>query len=228
MDFKTFLFYAFSAIMIIAATRVITARNPVHAALFLVLAFFNAAGLWMLLKAEFLAIVLVLVYVGAVMVLFLFVVMMLDINIDRMREGFWGYLPVASGIGALIVLEMAAVLWRGFLTFEQHPGADSANIGGTRELGKLIYTTYIYGFEIAAVILLVAIIAAVALTLRKRKDTKSFDPADAVRVKRNDRLRIVKMSAVDQPALDAASTAAALAAAEAQAVVATEAAKETK
>jgi NADH-quinone oxidoreductase subunit J len=228
MDFKTALFYVFSAIMVIAATRVITARNPVHAALFLVLAFFNAAGIWMLLKAEFLAIVLVLVYVGAVMVLFLFVVMMLDINIDRMREGFWGYLPLASGIGALIVLEMAAVLWRGFLTFEQQPAAVGANIGGTKELGLLIYTKYIYGFEIAAVILLVAIIAAVALTLRKRKDTKAFDPGLAVRVKRNDRLRIVKMAVVDQPALDAASTAAALAAAEAEAVVATEAAKETK
>lgn len=224
MEFKTALFYVFSAIMVIAATRVITARNPVHAALFLVLAFFNAAGIWMLLKAEFLAIVLVLVYVGAVMVLFLFVVMMLDINIDRMREGFWGYLPLASGIGALIVLEMAAVLWRGFLTFEQPPAAAGANIGGTKELGLLIYTRYIYGFEIAAVILLVAIIAAVALTLRKRKDTKAIDPGVAVRVKRNDRLRIVKMTAVDQPALDAASAAAA----DAQAVAATEAAKEKK
>jgi NADH-quinone oxidoreductase subunit J len=227
MEFKTALFYVFSAIMILAATRVITARNPVHAALFLVLAFFNAAGIWMLLKAEFLSIVLVLVYVGAVMVLFLFVVMMLDINIDRMREGFWGYLPLASGIGALIVLEMAAVLWRGFLTFEQQPAAAGANIGGTKELGILIYTKYIYGFEVAAVILLVAIIAAVALTLRKRKDTKAIDPGIAVRVKRNDRLRIVKMQSVDQPAIDAAA-AAALAAAEAQAVVATDAAKETK
>jgi NADH-quinone oxidoreductase subunit J len=224
MDFKTFLFYAFSVIMLVAATRVITARNPVHAALFLVLAFFNAAGIWMLLKAEFLSIVLVLVYVGAVMVLFLFVVMMLDINIDRMREGFWGYLPLATGIGALIVLEMAAVLWRGFLTFEQQPAAVGANIGGTKELGLLIFTRYIYGFEIAAVILLVAIIAAVALTLRKRKDTKAIDPGVAVRVKRNDRLRIVKMTAVDQPALDAASAAAA----GAQAVAATEAAKEKK
>ena len=230
MDFKTALFYVFSAIMILAATRVITARNPVHAALFLVLAFFNAAGIWMLLKAEFLAIVLVLVYVGAVMVLFLFVVMMLDINIDRMREGFWGYLPLASGIGALIVLEMAAVLWRGFLTFEQQPAALGANIGGTKELGILIYTRYIFGFEVAAVILLVAIIAAVALTLRKRKDTKAFDPADAVRVKRNDRLRIVKMDAVDQPAIDAASTAAAstAAAAAAKATAANDTAKETK
>jgi NADH-quinone oxidoreductase subunit J len=211
MEFKSFLFYAFSAIMILAALRVITARNPVHAALFLVLAFFNAAGIWMLLKAEFLAIVLVLVYVGAVMVLFLFVVMMLDINIDRMREGFWGYLPVASGIGALIVLEMAAVLWRGFLGVNESAAANAANIGGTKELGMLIYTQYVYGFEIAAAILLVAIIAAVALTLRKRKDTKAIDPGLAVRVKRNDRLRIVKMDAINQRALDDAAVAAAAA-----------------
>ena len=207
MEFTTFLFYAFAAIMVLASLRVITARNPVHAALFLVLAFFNAAGIWMLLKAEFLAIVLVLVYVGAVMVLFLFVVMMLDINIDRMREGFWGYLPLASGIGALIVLEMAAVLWRGF-------GADTAaktngvHIGGTKELGMKIFTEYVYGFEIAAAVLLVAIIAAVALTLRKRKDTKAIDPGLAVRVKRNDRLRIVKMEAVNQKAIDEAAVAA--------------------
>lgn len=215
MEFTSFLFYAFAAIMVLASLRVITAKNPVHAALFLVLAFFNAAGIWMLLKAEFLAIVLVLVYVGAVMVLFLFVVMMLDINIDRMREGFWGYLPLASGIGALIVLEMAAVLWRGFLGFEQSAEAAALNIGGTKELGLLIYTKYIYGFEIAAVILLVAIVAAVALTLRKRKDTKAIDPGQAVRVKRNDRLRIVKMDAVNQRAIDeaAAQKAAAEAAA---------------
>jgi NADH-quinone oxidoreductase subunit J len=216
MEFKTILFYVFAAIMVLAATRVITARNPVHAALFLVLAFFNAAGLWMLLQAEFLAIVLVLVYVGAVMVLFLFVVMMLDINIDRMREGFWGYLPLASGIGALIVLEMAAVLWRGFLGSDTHAAvADGVarNIGGTKQLGLLIYTEYIYGFEIAAAILLVAIIAAVALTLRKRKDTKAIDPGLAVRVKRNDRLRIVKMEAVNQRAIDEANVAAAAAAA---------------
>lgn len=195
MEFKTALFYAFSAVMILAATRVITARNPVHAALFLVLSFFSAAGIWMLLEAEFLAIVLVLVYVGAVMVLFLFVVMMLDIDTDKMRENFWGYLPVASFVGVIIVLEMAAVLWRSFLSFDQQV-VNSGNIGGTKELGLLIYTKYIYGFEIAAAILLVAIIAAVALTLRKRKDTKHFDPADAVRVKRNDRLKIMKIDAV--------------------------------
>ena len=227
MDFKFILFCAFSLIMLFAAIRVITAKNPVHAALFLVLAFFNAAGIWMLLKAEFLAIVLVLVYVGAVMVLFLFVVMMLDINVDKMREGFWSYLPLASGIGVLIIVEMAIVLLRGFQEFEQTPAAAAANIGGTKELGLLIYTKYIYGFEIAAAILLVAIIAAVALTLRKRKDTKAFNPGDAVRVKRNDRLRIVKMDAVDQKAIDAAAKAAAEAAA-AAAAPAADASKETK
>ncbi|MCC2955756.1 NADH-quinone oxidoreductase subunit J [Massilia sp. IC2-477] len=217
MEFTTFLFYAFAAIMVLASLRVITTKNPVHAALFLVLAFFNAAGIWLLLKAEFLAIVLVLVYVGAVMVLFLFVVMMLDINIDRMREGFWGYLPLASGIGALIVLEMAAVLYRAYNQTGLSAEAAALNIGGTKELGILIYTKYIYGFEIAAVILLVAIIAAVALTLRKRKDTKAIDPGLAVRVQRNDRLRIVKMDAVNQRAIDAANAEKAAAAAAAAA-----------
>jgi NADH-quinone oxidoreductase subunit J len=224
MEFQNILFYVFSVITIFAATRVITARNPVHAALYLVLAFFNAAGLWLLLQAEFLAIVLVLVYVGAVMVLFLFVVMMIDINLDKMREGFWSYLPLATAVGVVIVLEMAGVLWHGFHKAEATIAPAVGHIGGTKELGLLIYTKYIYGFEIAAAILLVAIIAAVALTLRKRKDTKAFNPGDAVRVKRNDRLRIVKMDSVDQPAIDAASKAAALAAAEAQDA----ASKETK
>jgi NADH-quinone oxidoreductase subunit J len=195
MEFKTALFYAFSAILVFAALRVITDRNPVHAALFLVLSFFSAAAIWMLLKAEFLAIVLVLVYVGAVMVLFLFVVMMLDIKLDKMREGFWGYLPLAATIGVVIVLEMAAVLFRGFLQFDMHVPAVSANIGNTKELGKLIYTQYIYAFEIAAVVLLVAIVAAVALTQRRRKDIKYVDPAEAVKVKASDRLRIVRMQA---------------------------------
>ncbi|MCA1245050.1 NADH-quinone oxidoreductase subunit J [Massilia sp. MS-15] len=212
-SFTSVLFYVFAAIMVLASLRVITTKNPVHAALFLVLAFFNAAGIWLLLKAEFLAIVLVLVYVGAVMVLFLFVVMMLDINIDKMREGFWGYLPVASSIGAVIVLEMAAVLYRAYKQTALSAEAAALNIGGTKELGLLIYTKYIYGFEIAAVILLVAIIAAVALTLRKRKDTKAIDPGLAVRVKRNDRLRIVKMDAVNQRAIDAANAEKAAAAA---------------
>jgi NADH-quinone oxidoreductase subunit J len=195
MEFKTALFYVFSAILIIAATRVITARNPVHAALFLVLSFFSAAGIWMLLKAEFLAIVLVLIYVGAVMVLFLFVVMMLDINLDKMREGFWGNFPLAAVIGAVIVLEMAAVIFRGFWAPDAIAPNSAANIGGTKELGRLIYTQYVYAFEIAAVILLLAIVAAVALTLRRRKDTKYFDPADAVKVKNTDRVRIVTMKA---------------------------------
>ena len=193
MEFKTALFYVFSAVLVVAATRVITDRNPVHAALYLVLSFFSAAAIWMLLKAEFLAIVLVLVYVGAVMVLFLFVVMMLDIDIDKMRQGFWSYFPFAATIGVIIVLEMAAVLFRGFLTLDPRVPEAAANIGNTRELGKLIYTQYVYGFEIAAVILLVAIVAAVALTLRRRKDSKYFDPADAVKVKSTDRLRIISM-----------------------------------
>ncbi|MRV75945.1 NADH-quinone oxidoreductase subunit J [Duganella sp. FT92W] len=197
MDFTSILFYVFATVLVLASLRVITAPNPVQAALFLVLAFFQAGGIWMLLKAEFLSIVLVLVYVGAVMVLFLFVVMMLDINIVKMREGFWGYLPMAGLVGGVIVLEMASVLWRSFgLNAVTSPEAASM-IGTTKALGLLIYTKYIYAFEIAAAVLLVAIIAAVALTLRKRKDIKYFDPADAVRVKRNDRLRIVKMAAVN-------------------------------
>jgi NADH-quinone oxidoreductase subunit J len=204
MEFTTALFYAFSAILILAATRVITARNPVHAALFLVLSFFSAAGIWMLLQAEFLAIVLVLVYVGAVMVLFLFVVMMLDINTDRMREGFWGYLPMAATVGAVIVIEMASVLWHSFLKFDM-PVPTAGHIGGTKELGMLIYTQYVFAFEVAAAVLLLAIVAAVALTFRKRKDTKYFNAGDAVRVKRNDRLRIIKMDAtIEQAAVKAA------------------------
>jgi NADH-quinone oxidoreductase subunit J len=204
MDFTTVLFYVFSAILVLASIRVITAPNPVQAALFLVLAFFQAGGIWMLLKAEFLSIVLVLVYVGAVMVLFLFVVMMLDIHVAKMREGFWGYLPIAATIGGVIVLEMASVIWRSF-GINGVASPEAANtIGSTKALGLLIFTKYIYAFEIAAAVLLVAIVAAVALTLRKRKDIKYFDPADAVRVKRNDRLRIIKMDAVTTRQADAA------------------------
>lgn len=195
MEFKTALFYTFAAILVFAATRVITVRNPVHAALFLVLSFFSGAAEWLLLKAEFLAIVLVLVYVGAVMVLFLFVVMMLDINMSRLREGFWGYFPLAATIGVVIVLEMASVLAHGFYALDAQVPAASATIGNTKELGKLIFTEYVYAFEIAAVVLLVAIVAAVVLTIRRRKDSKYFDPAAAVKVKRNDRLRIISMKA---------------------------------
>lgn len=210
MEFTTVLFYVFSAILALAAIRVITDRNPVHAALFLVLSFASASALWMLLKAEFLSIVLILVYVGAVMVLFLFVVMMIDIKLSKLREGFWGYLPLAATVGVVIVLEMAAVLFRGFWRSHTDVPAVSANIGNTKELGKLIYTQYLYAFELAALLLLLAIIAAVALTMRKRKDSKYFAPGDAVRVKAGDRLRIVKMKAearVDgdsQPAAPAA------------------------
>jgi NADH-quinone oxidoreductase subunit J len=209
MEFKTVLFYVFAVLVVIAAVRVITARNPVHAALFLVLSFFSAAGLWMLLKAEFLAIVLVLVYVGVV--LFLFVVMMLDINMDKLREGFWGYFPLAATIGVIIVLEMAAVLLNSFWVYESQVPAVSDTLGQTKPLGKLIFTEYVYAFEVAAVILLVAIVAAVALTLRKRKDSKYFDPAQAVKVKASDRVRLVSMKAEstrNAPAADAAAAAA--------------------
>jgi NADH-quinone oxidoreductase subunit J len=199
MDIRTGFFYLFSAVLLFAAFRVITARNPVHAALFLVLAFFQAAAVWILLKAEFLAISLVLVYVGAVMVLFLFVVMMLDINVDSLRAGFWKHFPIAATVGALIALEMAAVLMGGFRLGEEPralpvaaPGA--IPISNTKELGKLLYSQYLYPLEVAAVILLVAIVAAIALTLRKRKDTKQTNPSDQVRVRASDRLRMVKLA----------------------------------
>lgn len=201
MDARTALFYLFSAVMLFAAFRVITARNPVYAALYLVLTFFQASGVWMLLRAEFLAITLVLVYVGAVMVLFLFVVMMLDINVDALRAGFWKHFPLAATIGALIALEMAAVLMGGFRPTEEPralPSVAAAAQAGTqfsntKELGKLLYTEYLFPLEIAAVILLVAIIAAIALTLRRRKDSKAIDPSLQVRVKARDRLQIIKV-----------------------------------
>ena len=201
MTYTTAIFYFFAAILVFAGLRVITARNPVHAALYLVLAFFTAAGLWMLLEAEFLAIVLVLVYVGAVMVLFLFVVMMLDINLDKLREGFWNYLPLAGFVSVLLVIEMVLILGsRHFgLDVMGVPAPHPADYSNTKELGRLIYTDYVYAFELAAVILLVAIVAAIALTLRRRKDSKYIDPAEQVTVKRNDRLRIVKMPAVKKP-----------------------------
>lgn len=200
MEFTAVLFYVFSAILVLAGFRVVTARNPVHAALYLVLAFFNAAALWMLLQAEFLAIVLVLVYVGAVMVLFLFVVMMLDINLDKMRQGFWSHFPLAALVGVVIVLEMAMVLLRGFWVPVLGAIPARAELGGnTKALGILIFTHYTYAFEVAAAVLLLGIVAAVALTLRKRKETKHFDPALAVRVQSKDRLRIVKMQAEKRP-----------------------------
>ncbi len=237
MDVQSALFYAFSAVMLFASFRVITARNPVHAALYLVLAFFQASGIWMLLKAEFLSIALVLVYVGAVMVLFLFVVMMLDINIDSIRQGFWKHFPLAAMVGAVIALELAAVLLGGFRISEPRqqvaaqliapaavtavapvdvasmtvdaasavmPAASAADVGhvvvaqpsNTKDLGVLLYTEYLYPVQVAALILLVALIAAIALTLRARKDSKFQNAGDQVRVKARDRVELVKMDAV--------------------------------
>jgi len=190
--FETGTFYAFAAVLLLSGVRVITARNPVHAALFLVLAFFTAAGIWLLLRAEFLAIALVVVYVGAVMVLFLFVVMMLDINLERVREGFWRNLPVALVVGGVMVLEMIFVLYNRIWGVDG-PRRQPADYSNTRELGLVLYTQYVYAFEIAAVILLVAIISAIALTLRRRKDSRSQDPSEQTRTKRADRVRLVSM-----------------------------------
>ncbi len=211
MDVKTGLFYLFAAVLLFASFRVITSRNPVYAALYLVLAFFQASAIWLLLRAEFLAIALVLVYVGAVMVLFLFVVMMLDINVDSLREGFWKHFPLAAAVGAIIALEMAGVLMGGFrLNESPHAMASAANSSNTLELGKLLYKDYLYPLEIAAVILLVAIIAAIALTLRTRKDSKHMNPSDQVRVKARDRVRVVQMGVTRpaQPVLDIAAPSA--------------------
>ncbi|WP_293765573.1 NADH-quinone oxidoreductase subunit J [uncultured Aquitalea sp.] len=197
MDITTVIFYILSAVLLFAAVRVVTAKNPVHAVLYLVLAFFTSAGHWLLLQSEFLAITLVLVYVGAVMVLFLFVVMMLDINVEKLREGFWRNLPVAATVALIMAFEMVLILTN------QHTGlgefkaaaplaADASNV---KVLGRLLYTTYLLPFELAAVVLLLAMVAAIGLTMRSRKDTKVVDPADQVKIRRNDRVRIVKMQA---------------------------------
>ena len=210
MNTMTALFYVFSAVLLFAAFRVITARTPVYAALYLVLAFFTAACVWMLLRAEFLAISLVLVYVGAVMVLFLFVVMMLDMGlVGAFREGFWKHIPLAALVGVVIALEMAAVLLPGFRLTDA-PMADAAalRLGNTKMLGIEVYTRYLYPLQIAAVLLLVAIIAAIALTLRGRKDSKRIDPSEQIKAKKADRMRIVQMKPeVDTP--DARDTHAA-------------------
>jgi NADH-quinone oxidoreductase subunit J len=204
VSFKVAVFYVFAAILLLAALRVITARNPVHATLSLVLAFATAAGLWMLLEAEFLAIALVLVYIGAVMVLFLFVVMMLDINIDRLREGYWDYLVPGLAVALIMVAEMAVVLTgRRFGLLEMPtPAPRPAGYSNTEELGTVLYTYYVYPFEIAAVILLVAIVAAIALTLRRRPDSKYQHPGKQVVVRKQDRIRIVRMPAEKPVASD--------------------------
>lgn len=200
MEPKAVLFYLFALVLLFAALRVITARNPVHAALYLVLAFFQASAVWLLLKAEFLAITLVLVYVGAVMVLFLFVVMMLDINVDSIRKGFWRHFPLAAGVGVVIALEMAAVLLGNVRVTEERPMPMAGALAGqdysnTKILGLALYTHYLYPLQIAGVVLLVAIIAAIALTLRERKDSKYTNPSEQVRVRASDRFEMVKLEA---------------------------------
>jgi NADH-quinone oxidoreductase subunit J len=195
MSFQHIVFFSLSTILVFAATMVVTIRNPVKSALFLVLSFFTAAAVWILLQAEFLAITLVLVYVGAVMVLFLFVVMMLDVNLVRLREGFGEYLPIGLLVAVLLLLEMILILSSGhFGTAHMTPPAVlAADESNTRALGILLYTDFLYAFEIAGLVLLVAIVAAIALAMRKRKDTKFQDPSKQVRVNRDDRVRIVKM-----------------------------------
>jgi NADH-quinone oxidoreductase subunit J len=210
MDYQAGFFYLFSAVLLFAAFRVVTARNPVHAVLYLMLAFSQAAAIWLLLKAEFLGITLVLVYLGAVMVLFLFVVMMLDINVDVLRQGFWKHFPLALILGGLVSAELIAVLWVGFPTLTVDATAATVAMhapdhSNTRELGKLLYSQYTYPVEVAAVILLLAMVAAIALTLRQRKESKAIDPAIQVRVKAEDRLVVVplaptpKAAATEQP-----------------------------
>ncbi|WP_250434884.1 NADH-quinone oxidoreductase subunit J [Caballeronia sp. ATUFL_F2_KS9A] len=202
MEFTIVLFYIFALLLVVSALKVITSRNPVSSALFLVLAFFNAAAIWMLLQAEFLAILLVLVYVGAVMVLFLFVVMMLDINIDVLRKDFRRFVPLASIVGAIIVIETALILWHGYggtITPETSTAVTgAAAMSNTQLIGKVIYTDYIFAFEIAGLVLLVAIIAAISLTIRDKKDKKTQTVSQQVKVRREDRVRLVKMQAETQ------------------------------
>jgi NADH-quinone oxidoreductase subunit J len=199
MSVTTGLFYIFSSILLLSAFKVITARNPVHAVLFLVLTFFQASMIWMLLKAEFLSLSLVLVYVGAVMVLFLFVVMMLEVNVESLRVGFWNHFPLAAIVGVVIALEMSAVLMGGFRVVDNQAvsvaDAGALKISNAKELGKMLYTQYLYPLEVAAAILLVAMIAAIALTMRERKDTKTVSSGEQVRVKARDRLVVVQMDA---------------------------------
>jgi NADH-quinone oxidoreductase subunit J len=195
MTFQAILFYLFAAILVFAALRVVTTRNPVHAALWLVLAFFTAAAHWLMLRAEFLAIALVLVYVGAVMVLFLFVVMMLDVNYDSLRAQFRNYVPVAAAVGLLVLVEMALVLLGSYLKPGTAAAPAPAAGGNTRALGLQLYTDYVYAFELAAVVLLVAIVAAIALTHRRRRETRYQDPGEQVKVRAGDRLRVLRMPA---------------------------------
>jgi len=205
MSIQTGFFYLFAAVLLFAAFRVITARNPVHAVLHLILAFSQASGIWLLLRAEFLGVALVLVYLGAVMVLFLFVVMMLDIRIDTLRRGFWRHFPLAALIGALVLLEMGAVLMGGFGGVSETQAL--VEVSNTQALGQLLYTEYLYPVEIAAMILLVAMVAAIALTLRRRKDSRAVDAAQQIRVRASDRLQLRKMPPAAAMAVDGEKTA---------------------
>ncbi|HLP97853.1 MAG TPA: NADH-quinone oxidoreductase subunit J [Sideroxyarcus sp.] len=200
MNLETIMFYFFAAVTVLAALRVITARNPLHAVLFLVLAFVSSAGIWLLLEAEFLAIALVLVYVGAVMVLFLFVVMMLDINLEQLRKGFWQWLPVGALLAGLIVVQMVWVLGADEISAGKTAVKHAADYSNTKELGRLIYTDYVYPFELAAVLLLLAMVAAIALTLRRRRDSKRQDIGKQLKVRREDRVRIVSVPSARQSA----------------------------
>ena len=203
MTIQAISFYVFAFVLIASALGVITMRNAVHAVLLLVLAFFSASALWLLLFAEFLAITLVLVYVGAVMVLFLFVVMMLDVNFAKLREGFWKYMPLAAAVSIAMVVQMALLLTSksmgaaaAFTPKDLTTEVAKATYSNTKELGRVLYTQYLLPFELAAVILLVAIVAAIALTLRPKREAKSQVVGDQVRVKSGDRLKIIKMDAV--------------------------------
>jgi NADH-quinone oxidoreductase subunit J len=205
MEFTDFIFYVLATVLLFSAIGVITVKNPVQAALFLVLSFFTASGIWLLLQAEFLALILVLVYVGAVMVLFLFVVMMLDINIDKLREGFWSYLPLAGLIGVLMAVEMVMILGNKYFIAAKsvsHPSGYS----DTAALGHVMYSDYLLPFELAAVVLLVAIVAAIALTLREKRESKSTNPSEQVLVRKEDRLRMVDMKSEAEPKSNESNT----------------------
>jgi NADH-quinone oxidoreductase subunit J len=195
MDFQTIVFFFLSAILIYAGLRVITARNPVHAALHLMLAFFTTGGIWALLQAEFLAIAIILVYVGAVMVLFLFVIMMLDINMDRIRQGFWNYLPLGAMLGILMVMEMGLILGSKYFQVPAAAAVVATGVSNTKSIGALMFTDFVYPFELASIILTVGMIAAIVLTYRGPKDSKYTNPSKQVFVKAKDRIRVLQMPA---------------------------------